>query len=63
MLKHHSDAAPERNQFGLVERGDILPLDENSPAGRRFQAIDRPQKARLAGAASANDPENRPARN
>jgi len=22
MLKHHSDAAPERNQFGLVERGE-----------------------------------------
>ena len=61
MLEHHSNAPSERNQPGVVERSDVLSLDEHSAAGRRFQAVDRPQKARLAGAASADDPEYRPA--
>jgi hypothetical protein len=61
MLEHHSNAPSERNQPGVVERSDVLSLDEHSAAGWRFQTIDRPQKARLAGAASADDPEYRPA--
>ncbi len=62
MLEHHADAAAKRNQPGLIERGDVLSVDENSSGAWRFEAIDRPQKARLAGAASADDPEYRPAR-
>jgi hypothetical protein len=62
MLEHHSDAAAKRNQAGLTECGDVLTVHNNPPGARRFEAIDRPQKTRLASAASADDPEDRPAR-
>jgi hypothetical protein len=59
--ENHADAAAKRDQASLVERGDVLSFHDNASGAWRLEAIDRSQKARLAGAAPADDPEYRSA--
>ena len=62
VLENHAEAPAKRNQACLIERGDVLSVHDYSSGAWALEAIDRPQKARLAGAASADDAEYRSAR-
>ncbi len=58
MLEDHADRTAERTQASLVQIGNVDAIDDDLAARRTFQAVDKTDQRRLAGAGTPDDASN-----
>ena len=57
-LENHADIPPGVAELAALERGHILPVDDDAAAGRRLEQVDAAHQRALARAGEADDTED-----